>query len=311
VLFFILFYGRVLGISGIFGELVAPTSKQDSVWRVMFLGGLVLIGLAVKPSAEFQLSKMEAATAGFAVGFGTTLGRGCTSGHGLCGLARLSLRSFSAVLTFMLSGMITRTLLLKEHDTAVPFQTSLDLDQDIAFSLAGILVFFLVSVLVGRQVPQKYWKAATDVNALIIGLFFGFGLIKAGMTDPNKVKSFLALPTYFEMHPRGLFAPVDPSLLFVMMGGMLPNLILHPYVLRKFVRPIYAEKWQLPTRKNVDWHLLVGAATFGFGWALGGICPGPGIVVAIPRLLEGNVEMLYWWMWNILGLKMARIVQNM
>lgn len=112
--------GRVAGISGIFGGLLTPT-KGDTLWRVVFVAGLVLGGFlyqafsAAAPSSIFQGVEHIGSIAntplliigGLLVGIGSTLGSGCTSGHGICGLARRSPRSLVATLSFMASGFIT------------------------------------------------------------------------------------------------------------------------------------------------------------------------------------------------------------
>ncbi|AKQ53577.1 YeeE/YedE family protein [Bordetella hinzii] len=100
--------GRIAGISGILGALVPPAA--GSAWRVAFIGGLVLspwlYGLFAKlPTPHFISSTPTLILAGLLVGFGTRLGSGCTSGHGICGLSRGSVRSVASVLVFMLTGM--------------------------------------------------------------------------------------------------------------------------------------------------------------------------------------------------------------
>lgn len=104
-------YGRISGISGIAGQLLLGKSG-DRAWRVAFLAGLLLAGLAAARLAPGALqasprSLAVVAGAGLLVGIGTRLGSGCTSGHGVCGLARLSPRSLVATLVFMASGMLT------------------------------------------------------------------------------------------------------------------------------------------------------------------------------------------------------------
>ena len=104
--------GRVLGVSGLVGGILAFRS-DDRLLRVMFLAGVVLAGLV--GAALWPTTNPGAATSnvallivgGFVVGLGTRLGSGCTSGHGVCGLARLSLRSLVATCTFMAVAMVT------------------------------------------------------------------------------------------------------------------------------------------------------------------------------------------------------------
>ena len=106
------FNGRIAGISGILSAVVSPLSGE-SFWKFAFVAGLVagplvfaLVTGAPAP-LEFQTGGLGLVVAGLLVGFGTRLGSGCTSGHGICGLARLSPRSLIATLTFMATAFAT------------------------------------------------------------------------------------------------------------------------------------------------------------------------------------------------------------
>jgi uncharacterized membrane protein YedE/YeeE len=108
---FILFNGRIAGISGILGGLL-EWPKGDIAWRVAFLLGMVAAPLIYRMVAQLPTVQIEADTptlivAGLLVGLGTRYGSGCTSGHGVCGLSRLSPRSLVATLAFMLGGFAT------------------------------------------------------------------------------------------------------------------------------------------------------------------------------------------------------------
>ncbi len=107
----LLTHGRIAGISGIAAGLVQP-SMPDRPWRVAFLGGLVAAGIAsslIAPEAIGGAARSPVAVvvAGLLVGFGTRLGGGCTSGHGVCGISRGSVRSVVAVATFITTAAIT------------------------------------------------------------------------------------------------------------------------------------------------------------------------------------------------------------
>lgn len=108
----LLFNGRMAGISGIMnGVFSAP--KKEEVWRTLFLVGLIIGAALFQFLTQDSLSAREGyplwliIIGGFLVGFGTRLGSGCTSGHGICGIANFSIRSIGATLTFMASGMLT------------------------------------------------------------------------------------------------------------------------------------------------------------------------------------------------------------
>jgi hypothetical protein len=108
---FVLVNGRIAGISGILGGLLRPV-QGDVAWRVAFLAGLVAAPLAYGLFAPLPAVRIDAGTgtlaaAGLLVGLGTRYGSGCTSGHGVCGLARLSPRSLVATVSFMAAGFAT------------------------------------------------------------------------------------------------------------------------------------------------------------------------------------------------------------
>ncbi|QJD92550.1 YeeE/YedE family protein [Duganella dendranthematis] len=108
---FVLFNGRIAGISGILGGLIKPRSG-DIGWRLAFTGGLigapVIYSLFWRlPDIHIEANPVTLIIAGLIVGFGTRIGSGCTSGHGVCGISRLSPRSIVATLTFMAMGFVT------------------------------------------------------------------------------------------------------------------------------------------------------------------------------------------------------------
>ena len=108
---FVLLNGRIAGVSGVIGGLLKP-SRGDIAWRVAFIAGLVgapvLYGLiATLPVLRIDASYGALSLAGLLVGVGTRYGSGCTSGHGVCGLARLSPRSLAATPLFMGAGFAT------------------------------------------------------------------------------------------------------------------------------------------------------------------------------------------------------------
>jgi uncharacterized membrane protein YedE/YeeE len=106
----LLTHGRIAGISGIVGSLLPPAAK-DRGWRLAFVAGMLLAGVVGAQLAPAAVGASvrgvpAVALAGLLVGFGTRMGSGCTSGHGVCGLSRWSSRSLVAVATFMTTGAI-------------------------------------------------------------------------------------------------------------------------------------------------------------------------------------------------------------
>lgn len=120
---------------------------------------------------------------------------------------------------------------------------------------------------------------------LLVGLLFGVGLVISGMADPAKVLNFL-----------DLFGTWDPSLAFVMGGAVAVAFVGFRLVLGRG-RPLLDTAFHLPTKRDIDRPLLLGAALFGIGWGLGGFCPGPaftalglgapGTYAFVPAMLAG------------------------
>ena len=105
---FLLWNGRIAGISGIVGGLLRP-KRGDLAWRLAFIAGLIAAPIAYRwfsplPETQITVGVGSVIVAGLLVGLGTRFGSGCTSGHGVCGISRLSLRSVVATLTFMAAG---------------------------------------------------------------------------------------------------------------------------------------------------------------------------------------------------------------
>ncbi len=105
------FNGRIAGISGMVNGAIALSKAE--LWRWLFLFGMILgsalyeYGLATQPTPTSTFAPWAMILGGFLVGFGTRMGSGCTSGHGVCGLGRLSVRSLVAVLTFLITAILT------------------------------------------------------------------------------------------------------------------------------------------------------------------------------------------------------------
>ncbi|WP_428408238.1 DUF6691 family protein [Hyphococcus sp.] len=106
------------------------------------------------------------------------------------------------------------------------------------------------------------------VSSFIIGLIFGLGLVVSQMINPQKIVAFLDVAGNW-----------DPSLLVVMGSALVTTFIGYRLVLGR-EKPLFEEGFQIPTKTVIDRPLLIGAAIFGVGWGLAGLCPGPGITAA-------------------------------
>ena len=127
-----------------------------------------------------------------------------------------------------------------------------------------------------------------------LGLLFGLGLVVSGMADPAKVLNFL-----------DLFGTWDPSLAFVMGGAVIVAFFGYRIVLRRG-SPVVGQTFHLPARTDFDPRLVVGASIFGFGWGLGGFCPGP----ALTALSFGEIGTLVFVPAMILGMWVARLMSE-
>jgi hypothetical protein len=107
---------------------------------------------------------------------------------------------------------------------------------------------------------------ARQVVALLTGLVFGAGLVISGMTQPVKVLGFLDVTGHF-----------DASLMLVMVGAIAVHFFGYRWAQRRSA-PVFDEKFHVPTRRDIDAKLIIGALLFGAGWGLGGYCPGPAVV---------------------------------
>jgi uncharacterized membrane protein YedE/YeeE len=132
------------------------------------------------------------------------------------------------------------------------------------------------------------------ITALIIGAVFGIGLAIAGMLNPSKVVGFL-----------DIFGDWDPSLAFVMGGGVLVNAIGHRFVMKRKA-PIQSARFSMPTAINIDKPLVIGGVIFGIGWGLAGLCPGP----VVASLFLNGQAMLPFFGLMIVGLLVGRIVMR-
>jgi len=133
-----------------------------------------------------------------------------------------------------------------------------------------------------------------NVISFIVGLIFSIGLAVGGMTQPKIVHGFL-----------DIFGEWNSALLGVMAGAISVHSILY-FLIRKKSSPFLDTHFHVPTRKDIDKKLLIGAALFGIGWGWAGICPGPAIVAAT----SGNKEILIFIVSMFLGMAIFKMLEE-
>lgn len=132
------------------------------------------------------------------------------------------------------------------------------------------------------------------LSALLAGLIFGLGLYLSGMTDPMKVLAFLDLAGDW-----------DPSLAFVMIGAIAFSSVPF-YIAKRRHTAFLGAPIQLPTNRIVDRRLVLGSMTFGVGWAIAGLCPGP----AFALLLTGRWQVMAFCFAMIVGMLIFNVVES-
>lgn len=128
------------------------------------------------------------------------------------------------------------------------------------------------------------------ITPLIAGLLFGAGMNISGMVDPQNIFAFLDITGEW-----------DPSLAFVMGGALLVFTPIYHIVIKPRKTSLDGKKLSLPTNTNIDRKLLIGAAIFGLGWGIGGICPGP----ALSSVTGGSIEILAFIASMLMGMKLV------
>jgi uncharacterized protein len=139
--------------------------------------------------------------------------------------------------------------------------------------------------------PTARGHAAPTVFAALAGALFGAGLLISGMTQPAKVIGFLDVS-------RGW----DPSLLFVMAGAVGVYALAFRRIRNGRMRPWFDVLFHLPDRRSLDRKLILGAALFGIGWGLAGLCPGPGLVAAAGGSTAG--------LWFVVAMLAGMLIQQ-
>ncbi|CDM26658.1 hypothetical protein DTO013E5_4642 [Penicillium roqueforti] len=305
--------GAVFGISSLLSGCAFNPSRDN----VPIIAGLVssivpvyLLAPSLIPNYPASPHSWASAAAtlgvGFLLGWGTKNGQGCTSGHMLCGLSRLSPRSLIATAIFFTTALLTANIVkgrsnIPSCGTTPCYAPVYPSESELGFMAGAVLLAGITNFIV---VPRKARRSEESrvIYSYVTGLEFGLGLFISGMADPAKVLRFFAFLT----DPSRF----DPSLALVILFGIGPSLII--FLIQKpgqavekgkpVAKPTLAEKWRLPTAtvSDIDWRFVIGAATFGLAWGLEGVCPGPAILRTILQPTWGLITMGGYMLGNLI-----------
>lgn len=276
-------YGKITGLSGYLFSSLTGSPKGVFIERFCFLVGLVgaidyyfmnygtqLAGENVL-RVEGSVNVAVMAVGGAFVGLGVRWGGGCTSGHGVCGIPRLSMRSFIAVPTFMASGMLTATLLSKFSPILPQYSLDLSILNNYYWlkMLPKLILIFCQILTVIFNIHSNFTKTSIGekLNPLIFfltGTLFGSGLLISGMCNRAKILAFLTVGPDW-----------DPSLLLVMTAAVGINFVIFQGVMN-WKRSVFNTNIDLPYQK-LDLGIFAGPVLFGVGWGMTGYCPGPAL----------------------------------
>lgn len=225
---------------------------------------------------------------GVLVGFGTKKGNGCTSGHGVCGLSALRIRSAVATGCFMVAAFVS-AMASQTYSYLPSFKNEVDLTKGYATALVVIgasCALVLVSKAIAKQFPhiadqspKLSWSpyyVFLLIQELSFGILFGLAMGVSNMTLLSAVVSFLDLRYW------------NPALGFVMGGAIAVTLPTFYFLFRRdelrpvegaaAARPILDIKFYFAKSSVIDRNLIIGATVFGVGWGIFGACPGPALV---------------------------------
>lgn len=327
--------GEILGASGLASSLLLHPSETlanpAKQWKAVFLCVFFSTSMAISTMENKSLildvksvnlklpvvSELGYMVAGFLVGLGTKLGNGCTTGHGICGMARLSMRSLVYVISFMSTGIISATLCgtgcpLATYLRASPDYITSQLPNKTSVKVAAIITASLTCMTLGlilRPGDEGRVEKLGDeqvnnkrklIPAAFSGAIFAAALAISGMIKPSKIYGFLDLSGI----QRGTW---DPTLLCVMGAGLVVSMISYQFVkgysffgkknlAKKLTCPVALKspcgKFEIPTNKKIDAELIMGGSLFGLAWGIGGSCPGPALWLAA----SGFPMVLYYWL---------------
>ncbi|EAW10294.1 YeeE/YedE family protein [Aspergillus clavatus NRRL 1] len=309
--------GAVFGISSLLSGCVFNPSHDNVPIIAGLASSIASIYLfapsliPIYPSAPNSWASVASTLGtGFLLGWGTKNDRGCTSGHMLCGVSRLSPRSLIATAIFFATALLTANFAnggqnIPPCPTGVPCYTpTYPSTEELIFMISTVALTTLINFVIVPRFLHRSKKSRT-VFSYLAGLQFGLGLFITGMADPAKVLRFFAVLT----DPSRW----DPSLMLIILFAVGPSLVTYLKAVKPVLtkeeaggkdagKPTLADKWRLPTLTvaDIDWRFVTGAVAFGVAWGLRGVCPGPAVLRSILQPAWGIVEMTGYMLGNLL-----------
>ncbi|KAJ5128774.1 hypothetical protein N7448_002487 [Penicillium atrosanguineum] len=304
--------GAVFGISSLVSGSVFSPSRDNvpivaglmsSVLPVYLLAPSLIPSYPAPPNSF--ASAMTTLGVGILLGWGTKNSRGCTSGHMLCGLSRLSPRSLIATAVFFTSALITANFAyggsnIPSCGSTPCYTPTYPSSTELVFMAVTVLLSSLTNFVVVPKMIQRS-EASRIIFSYLAGLEFGLGLLISGMADSAKVLRFFAFLTDASRF--------DPSLALIILFGIGPS--LSAYLVqspghvaeteKKPTKPTLAERWRLPsaTVADIDWRFVAGAVAFGVAWGLRGVCPGPAVLRSVLQPTWGLATMSGYILGNL------------
>ncbi|KAL2870256.1 YeeE/YedE family protein [Aspergillus lucknowensis] len=296
--------GAVFGISSLLaGSVLSP--NQDNIPIIAgLLSGVVPIYLfmpsllPVYPAApDSWATLLSTVGTGFLLGWGTKRGRGCTSGHMLCGISRLSPRSLIATGIFFTTAVLTANIFsrIPPCPAGIPCYTpTYPSKVELVFMVGATAATFLTNCFFVPRVMNRSERSRT-IFSYLAGFEFGIGLLISGMADPLKVLRFFAFVTDYTRF--------DPSLGLVILFALVPSIVTYlamqpgqgscPKIGQPAAKPTLANSWRLPTATvaDINRQFVLGAMVFGVVWGLNGVCPGPAALRSVLQPVWGLAGM--------------------
>ncbi|VEU23353.1 DEKNAAC104697 [Brettanomyces naardenensis] len=310
--------GKPVGFSSIiYNSVFHPTIHSVSIVLGALLSGSFVKRFLPTFQPEYALSSdnhplvlgsvSNYCTSGLLIGLGSSLGKGCTSGHMIAGISRLRWRSIVATLVFATTAVITSTVLDNGISCGAGLSCSSYDDKFTIFNAnkslllkllaAGFAESYIVLPLVLKKVKESGNETWITIGKFLTGLStgfqFGLGLLISGMASSAKVLGFLSVFSKEKF---------DPSLLAIPLFTILPNILTWRSQVPQDVtelatkKPVLEDSFDLNFDDTIDAPFILGNVIFGVGWGISGICPATGLLGLVFNYTNGA-----YWLASFLG----------